>query len=82
MPRLLRQVGLVDVEADGFFSVTSPACAVLETATVRQVRDRLVAGGIATDAEIDGHLANVAAGGLDLATAPLISAWGRKPAGG
>ena len=64
------------------FPVTSPACAVLETATVRQVRDRLVAGGIATDAEIDEHLANVAAGGLDLATAPLISAWGRKPAGG
>src|SRR5450759_1291782 len=71
------QAGLVDVEADGFFPVTSPACAVLETATVRQVRDRLVAGGIATDAEIDEHLANVAAGGLDLATAPLISAWGR-----
>jgi SAM-dependent methyltransferase len=82
LPRLLRQAGLVDVEADGFFPVTSPACAVLETATVRQVRDRLVAGGIATDAEIDEHLANVAAGGLDLATAPLISAWGRKPAGG
>jgi len=55
---------------------------VLETATVRQVRDRLVAGSIATDAEIDENLANVAAGGLDLATAPLISAWGRKPAGG
>ena len=62
LPRLLRQAGLVDVEADGFFPVTSPACAVLETATVRQVRDRLVAGGIATDAEIDEHLANVAAG--------------------
>jgi len=55
---------------------------VLETATVRQVRDRLVAGSIATDAEIDENLANVAAGGLDLATAPLIYAWGRKPAGG
>src|SRR5664280_1942590 len=36
LPRLLRQAGLVDVEADGFFPVTSPACAVLETATVRQ----------------------------------------------
>jgi len=46
---------------------------------VRQIRERLVAAGIATDEEIDEHLRNVATGELDLATAPLISAWGRKP---
>ncbi|NUO98260.1 MAG: SAM-dependent methyltransferase, partial [Nonomuraea sp.] len=28
--------------------------------------------------EIDRHLANVESGTMDLATAPMISAWGRK----
>lgn len=46
LPRLLREAGVVDVEADACFPVTSPACA---------------------------------AGGLDLATSPMISAWGRRP---
>lgn len=79
LPRLLREAGLLDVQADGFFPVTGPACTALEAATVRQVRDRMVGAKIATDAEIDEHLANIDAGGLDLATAPLISAWGRRP---
>lgn len=78
LPRLLRAAGLRDVEADASFPLTSPACDVLETATVRQVRDQLVSAGHATAAEIDRHLANVAAGRLDLATAPMISAWGRR----
>jgi SAM-dependent methyltransferase len=79
LPRLLRDAGLLDVEADGYFPLTSPACTALEAATVEQIRERLVAADLATDAEIDEHLANVATGTLDLATAPLISAWGRKP---
>jgi hypothetical protein len=79
LPRLLRQAGLVDVQADGFFPVASTACTALEAATVRQIRARQVEAGIATDADIDEHLANVAAGRLDMTTAPLISAWGRKP---
>ncbi|MFG2790870.1 methyltransferase [Streptomyces sp. NPDC048419] len=79
LPRLLREAGLHDVRADAYFPLTSPACAALESATVRQIRDRLVAADIATDEDIDRHLANVAAGGMDLATAPMISAWGRKP---
>ncbi|WP_055701517.1 MULTISPECIES: methyltransferase domain-containing protein [Streptomyces] len=78
LPRLLREAGLEDVRADAYFPITSPACAVLEAATVRQIRDRLVTAGLATDEEIDRHLANIAAGGLDLATAPMISAWGRR----
>jgi hypothetical protein len=45
---------------------------------VQQIRSRLIAAGLATEAEIEQHLANVAGGRLDLATAPLISAWGRK----
>ncbi|WP_282702009.1 methyltransferase [Streptomyces sp. CC219B] len=79
LPRLLRSAGLDRVEADGYFPVASPACAALESATIRQVRDQLVTAGLATDQDIDRHLANVAAGGMDLATAPMISAWGRKP---
>ncbi|MBG7703420.1 methyltransferase domain-containing protein [Streptomyces sp. MC1] len=78
LPRLLREAGLRGVEADAYFPVASPACTALEAATVRQIRDRLVAAGLATDAEIDQHLANVETGTMDLATAPMISAWGRK----
>ncbi|MCZ0989778.1 methyltransferase [Streptomyces diastatochromogenes] len=78
LPRLLREAGLRDVAADAYFPMTSPACAALESATVRQIRGRLVAAGLATDEEIDRHLAHVEAGGMDLATAPMISAWGRK----
>jgi hypothetical protein len=54
---------------------------VLEIATTEQIRGRLVAGGIATDAQVEEHLANVRAGHLDLATSPMVSAWGRKPFG-
>ncbi|MFD9592611.1 methyltransferase domain-containing protein [Kitasatospora sp. NPDC059973] len=79
LPRVLREAGLEDVRADAYFPITSPACAVLEDATVRQIRHRLVEHGLATDEEIDRHLANVATGRLDLATAPMISAWGRRP---
>lgn len=80
LPRILREAGLVDVEADAFFPITGPACNLLEEATVHQIRDRLLAAELATDEEIDEHLGNVAAGILDLATSPLIAAWGRKPA--
>jgi SAM-dependent methyltransferase len=78
LPRLLRDAGLHRVQADAYFPLTSPACAALESATVRQIRDQLVTAGLATDQDIDRHLANVAAGGMDLATSPMISAWGRK----
>jgi SAM-dependent methyltransferase len=79
LPRRLRAAGLVDVAADAYFPITGPACQELERATVEQIRDRLVAAGVATPAEIDEHLRNVAAGTLDLATSPMITAWGRRP---
>jgi SAM-dependent methyltransferase len=79
LPRILRQGGLVDVGAEGFFPVTGPECTLLERATVEQTRAQMVAAGLATDEEIDQHLATVAAGFLDFATSPMISAWGRKP---
>lgn len=79
LPGLLRAAGLHQVEADAYFPLASPACTALEAATVEQIRPSLLEAGLATDAEIDRHLANVARGTMDLATAPLISAWGRKP---
>jgi ubiquinone/menaquinone biosynthesis C-methylase UbiE len=79
LPRMLREAGLLDVSADAYFPVTSPACDVLERATVEQVRGQLLAAGLATEDEIERHLANLDAGRLDCTTAPLISAWGRKP---
>ncbi|MFD7709448.1 methyltransferase domain-containing protein [Streptomyces sp. NPDC059785] len=78
LPRLLREAGLRRVEADAHFPVTSSACAAVETATIRQIRDELVGAGLATNEDIDRHLAHVATGSMDLATAPMISAWGRK----
>lgn len=80
LPRLLRGAGLTDVAADAYFPVTDPACAILEEATVEQIRGRLLAAGLATDVEIDRHLDNVRAGRLDLTISPMVSAWGRKAA--
>jgi SAM-dependent methyltransferase len=78
LPRLLRDAGLTEVGADAYFPMSGPACDELERATVEQIRDRLVAAGLATEAEIDRHLASVTSGRLDLATSPMISAWGRS----
>jgi len=79
LPRALRRSGLVDVSADAYFPVTGPECTVLERATVAQMRERLIAAGLASADEIDRHLAAVDAGGMDFATSPMISAWGRAP---
>ncbi|NMO88471.1 methyltransferase domain-containing protein [Actinomycetospora sp. TBRC 11914] len=80
LPRRLREHGLHDVGADAYFPITAPAATALEIATVEQIRDRLVAAGLASDAEVDRHLRNLADGAVpDLATSPLVSAWGRTP---
>ncbi len=78
LPRLLRQAGLTEVGADAYFPVAHPATAVLEMATIELLHESLVAKGHATAEQIDHHLANVEAGRLDLTTAPMISAWGRR----
>jgi hypothetical protein len=79
LPRLLRNAGLTQVQSDAYFPMGGPACTELEQATVEQVRDRMIAAGIATAAELEQHLSNVRTGSLDLATSPMVSAWGRKP---
>ena len=80
LPRRLREAGLREVAADAYFPVSGPACTELERATTEQLRERYLAAGIATAPEIEAHLAAVTGGGLDLATSPLITAWGRRPA--
>ncbi len=79
LPRLLRDAGLSEVQSDAYFPMGGPACTELERATVEQIRDALIAAGIATGAELEQHLSNVRTGRLDLATSPMVSAWGRKP---
>lgn len=79
LPRLLRAAQLADVGAEAYFPVTSRACAPLEAASIRQVRDELLAAGLATVQEIEAHLTNLTRGDIDLTLAPLITAWGRKP---
>jgi hypothetical protein len=79
LPRLLRAAGLIDVGADAYAAVASPAAIALEQANVAQVREALVAGGHATELEIDDYDRALERGDLDIATAPLISAWGRRP---
>lgn len=79
LPRRLRHAGLVDVGADAAFPVRHPACIPLEVATINLVRDQLVEHEIATEEEIERHLANVVAGKLDLTQPPMISCWGRRP---
>jgi SAM-dependent methyltransferase len=79
LPRLLREAGLEDVRADAAFPVAHPACSRLETATIHLIAGQLLEHGIATVEEIELHLANVAAGRLDLTQPPMIAAWGRRP---
>jgi SAM-dependent methyltransferase len=79
LPRLLREVGLVEVAAEVAFPVGGPACDDLERATVEQIGSQLVDAGLASEEEIAEHLASVASGNLDLTTAPLVTAWGRRP---
>ncbi len=78
LPRLLRVAGLVDVAADAYFAVGMPEAIALERANIGQTRDRLVEDGQVTADEIGDYLAALEAGNLDVGTAPLISAWGRR----
>jgi SAM-dependent methyltransferase len=79
LPRLFRAAGLVEVEADAYIPLALPAGVELEKANVHQVRDQLIAGGHATNDEIETYLTALEAHRLDVATAPLLSVWGHRP---
>jgi SAM-dependent methyltransferase len=78
VPRLLRGAGLTEVGADAYFPLTGPDSARLQQTMIERQRERLLAAGPLTAAEIDRHLADIAAGRLDLTTFTVVSAWGRK----
>lgn len=78
LPRLFRAGGLTRVQADAYFPLAMPAVAVLETANVQQVRSALVERGLVSAAAVDRYLELASTGELDLATAPLVSTWGRR----
>jgi hypothetical protein len=55
-----------------------PSTRALELANVTQVRDGLVASGVPAD-DISNDLGALRTGTVDIATPPLVSAWGRAP---
>jgi SAM-dependent methyltransferase len=79
LPRLLRAAGLSDVQAEVRFPLGGPDTIRLQRTLIARRGDRLMDAGLITREEIDQHLADLAAGGLDLAAFPVVSAWGRKP---
>jgi SAM-dependent methyltransferase len=79
LPRLMRATGLSHVGAEGSFPYGSPAGRALEAATVRQIGAEMVTRGLASEEDLGEHLANLAAGRVDVTTAPMISAWGQRP---
>lgn len=79
LPRILREAGLREVGADAYFSLTAAAGNLLGIANVTQLREALIARGLATDEEVDGHLRAMADETITIGTLPLISAWGRQP---
>ena len=79
LPRRLGEAGLASVQAEAYFPLSSPDCAVLEAATIRLIRNDLLAGGLATAEEIDEHLRYVGSDPGQFATSAMVTAWGRKP---
>jgi SAM-dependent methyltransferase len=79
LPRLLHGAGLGDVGADAYISLAGPAQAQFQRTIIERQRDRLVDAGLASDTEIERHLADIETGQVDLASFPLVSAWARRP---
>jgi SAM-dependent methyltransferase len=79
LPRVLRENGLEHVAADAWFPLADPAVAALERANVLQVREALTTSAGVPAADVDRYLELVGSEGFDLTTAPLVSAWGRRP---
>jgi SAM-dependent methyltransferase len=79
LPRLLREAGLADVQAEVRFPLGGPDPARLQRTLIARLGDRLVSSALLTREDVDRHGADLAAGGLDLAAFPVVSAWGRRP---
>ena len=75
--RRLLGLGLADVGAEAYAPLAVPATRRLEIANTLQVRPALEALGLGDD--VAAHLDALAAGRIDVATPPLVTAWGRQP---
>jgi SAM-dependent methyltransferase len=75
--RRLRGLGLVDVGAEAYAPLAVPATRRLEIANTLQARPGLEALGLGD--ELAAHLDALRAGRIDIATPPLVTAWGRQP---
>jgi SAM-dependent methyltransferase len=74
--RRLLGLGLTEVGAEAYAPLAVPATRRLEIANTVQVRAGLDAIGCGS--EVDAHLEALAAGRIDVATPPLVTAWGRR----
>ncbi|HWF70855.1 MAG TPA: methyltransferase domain-containing protein [Mycobacterium sp.] len=78
LPRLFRDAGLVEVDAEVSFSLAGPAARRMQHTLITVVRPALAAAGAATEHEIDQHLADLGSADLDIAVFPVVAAWGRR----
>jgi SAM-dependent methyltransferase len=69
-------LGLADVGAEAYSPLAVPATRALERANTLQARDGLVALGLGDD--VERHLEALAAGRIEIAIPPLVTAWGRR----
>ena len=80
LPGLLQDAGLIDVECTGALSVVSGGSPIArwQGQTFEALRPRLVASGLASNADVDQAIGELADPGFSLMTPVLISARGRR----
>jgi SAM-dependent methyltransferase len=71
-------LGLADVGGEAYAPLAGPSTRALEQTNTLQVRDALVGLGLGPD--VDRHLEALAARRIEVATPPLVTAWGRRAA--
>jgi ubiquinone/menaquinone biosynthesis C-methylase UbiE len=76
----LRDLGLVDVGAAGFFALTQGGTlgTQVDRANMSQVRAEAVAAGLLSEAEIDRYLALTDDPAFVSSSNPLVTTWGRR----
>jgi SAM-dependent methyltransferase len=75
--RRLLALGLTEVGAEAYAPLAVPTTRAVEIANTLQLREGLLALGLGAD--VDAYLDDLAVGRIDVATPPLVTAWGRKP---
>jgi SAM-dependent methyltransferase len=78
IPGHMVALGLADVHADAWFPLVDERSTRIEQLTVALLRNQLEDAGLLEAEEIDEHLANLAAGRVQVVQPPLVGAWGRK----